>query len=121
MEVEIQRSKRYGHPLSLLLLDIDHFKRVNDTFGHPVGDQVLREVANCVRAAIRITDSLTRWGGEEFLVLMPNTDLSNSIMLAERIRERVATIRSMGLEPSPRVLAWPNTYLQVLWVSWWAG
>ena len=88
---EIHRSTRYGHPISLLLLDIDHFKRVNDTFGHPIGDQVLCEVANRIRATIRVSDSLTRWGGEEFLVLMPNTDLSDAMTLAERIRERIAT------------------------------
>ena len=90
VEAEIQRSTRYGHPLSLHLLDIDYFKRVNDTLGHPVGDQVLREVANCIRATIRTTDSLTRWGGEEFLILLPNTDLINAVALAERIRESIA-------------------------------
>ena len=87
---EIHRSTRYGHPLSLLLLDIDHFKRINDTFGHPVGDQVLREVAACIRSAIRLSDSLTRWGGEEFIVLMPNTGLSRATTLAERIRQSIA-------------------------------
>lgn len=91
VEGEIHRSTRYGHPVSLLLLDIDHFKKVNDTFGHPVGDQVLREVANCIRSTIRLSDSLTRWGGEEFLVLMPNTGLSSSTALAERVRECIAT------------------------------
>lgn len=91
VEGEIHRSTRYGHPVSLLLLDIDHFKRVNDTFGHPVGDQVLRDVANCIRSTVRLSDSLTRWGGEEFLVLMPNTGLSSSTALAERIRECIAT------------------------------
>jgi diguanylate cyclase (GGDEF)-like protein/hemerythrin-like metal-binding protein/PAS domain S-box-containing protein len=91
VEGEMHRSNRYGHPLSLLLLDLDHFKRINDTYGHPAGDRVLRELADCVRAAIRVSDSLTRWGGEEFIVLMPNTGLSSALVLAERIREAVAS------------------------------
>lgn len=87
---EMHRAQRYGHPVSLLLLDIDHFKRVNDTFGHSEGDRVLREVADRVRAVIRLSDSLTRWGGEEFIVLMPNTGISSATTLAERIREGLA-------------------------------
>ena len=97
VEGEIHRSNRYGHPVSLLMLDIDHFKRINDSFGHPVGDQVLREVANRIRAAIRLSDSLTRWGGEEFLVLMPNTGLASAIALAERIRESLAAQAFEGI------------------------
>jgi diguanylate cyclase (GGDEF)-like protein/hemerythrin-like metal-binding protein/PAS domain S-box-containing protein len=96
---EIHRAQRYGHPLSLLLLDIDHFKRINDAHGHREGDRVLRGVADCVRAAIRVSDSLTRWGGEEFLVLMPNTGLASAATLAERIREAVATWTFQGLPP----------------------
>jgi diguanylate cyclase (GGDEF)-like protein/hemerythrin-like metal-binding protein len=96
---EIHRSIRYGHPVSLLLLDIDHFKRINDTFGHPVGDQVLREVASRIRSAIRLSDSLTRWGGEEFIVLMPNTGLSSATTLAERIREAISTYEFEGIGP----------------------
>jgi len=88
---EMHRSRRYGHPLSLLLLDIDHFKRVNDTYGHSEGDKVLSEVAERVRSVIRISDSLTRWGGEEFIVLMPNTGLTSAAVLAERIREGIAS------------------------------
>ncbi len=90
VEGEMHRATRYGQPLSLLMLDIDHFKRVNDTYGHAKGDLVLREVSDCVRAAIRVSDSLTRWGGEEFMVLMPNTGLSSATKLAERIRESIA-------------------------------
>jgi diguanylate cyclase (GGDEF)-like protein/hemerythrin-like metal-binding protein/PAS domain S-box-containing protein len=87
---EMHRARRHGHPLALLLFDIDHFKRVNDTYGHPEGDRVLREVADRVRAVTRISDSLTRWGGEEFIVLMPNTSFSSALVLAERIREAIA-------------------------------
>jgi len=89
VEGEMHRSDRHGHALTLLLLDIDHFKRINDDFGHSEGDRVLREVADCVRAAIRVSDSLTRWGGEEFIVLMPNTPLASAVTLAERIREGI--------------------------------
>ena len=76
--------------MSLLLLDIDHFKRINDSLGHVVGDQVLQQVAANIRATIRVSDSLTRWGGEEFIVLMPNTGITSAATLAERIRERLA-------------------------------
>lgn len=99
VEAEIHRSDRYGHPLSLLMLDIDHFKRVNDTHGHGEGDRVLRQVADCVRGAIRLSDSLTRWGGEEFIVLMPNTGLSSATILADRIRVAIATHDFGGVGP----------------------
>ena len=97
VEGEMHRATRYGHPLSLLMLDIDHFKRVNDTYGHAKGDVVLREVSDRVRAAIRVSDSLTRWGGEEFIVLMPNTGLTSATKLAERIRESIATLAFEGV------------------------
>ncbi len=87
---EIHRFHRYGHPISLMLLDIDHFKRVNDNYGHQEGDRVLKQVAECIFATIRKSDSLTRWGGEEFIILMPNTGLSYAGKLAERIRAHIA-------------------------------
>ena len=96
---EMRRSTRYGHPLALLLVDIDHFKRVNDTHGHAEGDRVLRTVADLVRGSIRLSDSLTRWGGEEFIVLMPNTGLASATILAERIREAVFGHAFEGLGP----------------------
>ena len=90
IEGEIHRFHRYGHPISLMLLDIDHFKRVNDNYGHQEGDRVLKQVADCIFTCIRKSDSLTRWGGEEFIVLMPNTGLSYASMIAERIRTHIA-------------------------------
>lgn len=87
---EMDRLKRYDHPLSLLILDIDFFKRVNDVYGHHVGDQVLVTLAKVAQSNLRTTDSLTRWGGEEFVVLCPNTTLSTVAMLAERLRENLA-------------------------------
>ena len=88
---EMERLKRYDHPLSLLVIDIDLFKMVNDQFGHSVGDQVLVQLAVIIRRTLRATDSLTRWGGEEFVVLSPNTTLSTAALLAERLREKIAT------------------------------
>ena len=77
-----------GKPLSLLVLDIDHFKRVNDTHGHDAGDEVLREFATRVRKAIRGIDLACRFGGEEFVVVMPETDMAVASMVAERLRRR---------------------------------
>lgn len=87
---EMDRLRRYDHPLSLLIIDIDFFKKVNDQYGHPVGDQVLADVAAMVQSSLRISDSLTRWGGEEFVVLCPNTTLSTVARLGERLREKIA-------------------------------
>jgi diguanylate cyclase (GGDEF)-like protein/hemerythrin-like metal-binding protein len=87
---EMERLRRYDHPLSMLILDIDFFKKINDVHGHHVGDQVLMQLAHVVQSSLRGTDSLTRWGGEEFVVLSPNTTLSTVSMLAERLRERIA-------------------------------
>lgn len=87
---ELPRVRRYGRPLSVLLLDIDHFKRINDEHGHSVGDAVLRDVAARMRAILRASDSLVRWGGEEFLVILPETDLAGACVAAERIRRAIA-------------------------------
>ena len=81
---------RHRDPLSILLLDIDHFKHVNDTYGHPAGDQVLREFAGRLSAELRIGDTAGRWGGEEFLVILPRTDLPGATEVAERIRATTA-------------------------------
>lgn len=99
VERELDRSKRYGHPLSLMLFDIDHFKKINDNNGHAEGDRVLRLVADDIRGILRKPDSLTRWGGEEFIVLMPNTGLSNATILAERIRTGLASHAIDGVGP----------------------
>ena len=91
LEVEVARAQRYGTPLSLLALDADHFKRVNDELGHHAGDAVLREVAQQVGAGIRRSDVLCRWGGEEFMVLVPGTGLLQAAVMAEKIRQGIAT------------------------------
>ncbi|MFK7984814.1 MAG: diguanylate cyclase [Sandaracinaceae bacterium] len=86
---EVGRSARYGHPLSVLMMDLDHFKQVNDVHGHPVGDQVLRAFVGRVNAEVRQPDVLVRRGGEEFLLLMPDTDIPEAVSVAERIRVHV--------------------------------
>ena len=87
---EMERLRRYDHPVSVMLLDIDSFKKVNDVYGHSAGDLVLGKLAILVQSVLRSTDSLTRWGGEEFVVLCPNTTLATAAMLAERLRETIA-------------------------------
>ena len=86
---EIDRLSRYDHALSILMIDIDHFKTINDTYGHNVGDQVLVELSGLLRASLRSADSLTRWGGEEFIVLCPGTNLATAMVLGERLRATV--------------------------------
>jgi diguanylate cyclase (GGDEF)-like protein len=83
---EFERSKRYGTPFSLIMFDIDHFKKVNDDYGHQVGDTVLREVSNIIVKSIRDIDTASRFGGEEFMVILPNTGRENAKVGAERMR-----------------------------------
>lgn len=83
---EMRRVRRYGGKLSLLMLDLDHFKNVNDTHGHVAGDAVLREVAERIGAQVRDTDIFGRYGGEEFGIVLPNTDMGGAVVLAVRIR-----------------------------------
>ena len=89
-EREIDLARRYQQPLALLVLDVDHFKAINDTHGHLAGDRVLVEVGQRCLQALRATDLLARWGGEEFIVLLPNTPLAQAQQLAERVRETVS-------------------------------
>jgi len=84
--VEISQARRYKHPLACMFLDIDKFKRINDTYGHPTGDDVLRRVANDIQAQLRSGDTIARYGGEEFIVLLPQSELHHARQIAERIR-----------------------------------
>ena len=93
MEREISRVQRYARPLSLIMFDIDHFKRVNDTFGHEQGDAVLKGIAALVRERLRGSDLFVRWGGEEFMILATETALPQAIALAQTLR--------MALHQSP--------------------
>ncbi len=86
---EIDRANRYERPVTVALIDIDHFKRTNDTYGHAVGDDVLRHVAALLRSTVRAVDSLGRYGGEEFLLVMPETDIDGGLASAENLRRVV--------------------------------
>lgn len=86
---EIKRSKRYGTPLTVLLFDLDHFKRVNDTHGHNAGDAVLKTVVELIKPRLRSTDFLGRWGGEEFVIALPQTSIEGGMRLAEDLRQRI--------------------------------
>lgn len=89
IELELSRNARYRQPLSLVLMDIDHFKQINDRHGHPVGDVVLQELVHAVREKIRGADLLFRWGGEEFVVMTPSTGYRSAAVVAEKIRSTV--------------------------------
>lgn len=88
-DAEISRSVRYGSSTSLIIFDLDHFKKVNDTYGHNEGDMVLRKIVKIVSTAIRKTDVFARWGGEEFIVMLPETNEENAFLAAEKIRKAV--------------------------------
>jgi diguanylate cyclase (GGDEF)-like protein len=89
MAIEVARALRYGSPLSIAVLDVDHFKRVNDTYGHTVGDDVLRAVARVIEAGLRKTEFAARFGGEEMVVVMPHTEVGGAAEVAERFREAI--------------------------------
>ncbi|MFI8480769.1 GGDEF domain-containing protein [Pseudomonas sp. NPDC078700] len=97
-EQAISQSRRQQYPLSVILADIDNFKMINDRHGHPVGDAALRHISDLIRSIARDTDSCCRWGGEEFLLLLPHTNLSGAMQVAERVREKVAATPLKALE-----------------------
>jgi diguanylate cyclase (GGDEF)-like protein/PAS domain S-box-containing protein len=99
LQQEIERTNRYQHQLATLLLDLDDFKQFNDTFGHLEGDGVLVKMAKIIRESIRRTDSAFRYGGEEFLVIMPETSAKRALILAERIRKE---IQETAFNPAPK-------------------
>jgi len=90
LEQELERTRRSGQPTTLIMLDIDHFKQVNDQWGHEVGNQALIHLAKLMRQSLRKLDIPCRYGGEEFAVILPNTDLAASIPVAERLRQSIA-------------------------------
>ena len=96
---EHSRARRHNDPYAILMMDIDHFKKINDVYGHPVGDTVLREMAAIFREAVRLTDLPARYGGEEFIVFLPRTRLPEAVIVGERIREAVE--RKVFAAPSP--------------------
>lgn len=92
-EAEIERTKRYGSPVSLIMMDADHFKKVNDTYGHDAGDDVLVALARTMRQAARGVDTAARLGGEEFIILLPETTIEKALCMAERVRAAVTELR----------------------------
>jgi len=86
---EFSRARRYDFPMSFIIFDIDHFKKINDTHGHPAGDEVLRYIARMLASHIRDVDVAARYGGEEFGLILPHTKLSNAVNVAERIRQQI--------------------------------
>jgi diguanylate cyclase (GGDEF)-like protein len=98
MEAEFGRAVRHGHPLGLLFIDVDHFKRYNDQNGHPAGDRLLRRIADVLAGGresgiprqVRLSDVIARYGGEEFVMLLPETDLAGSLIKAERVRQAIS-------------------------------
>jgi len=90
---ELKRQQRYGHDLSLMIVDLDHFKKVNDTYGHQAGDEVLREVGKLLADTLRETDFAARYGGEEFGVILPHTGQEDAFALADRLRVKIAKLR----------------------------
>ena len=112
-EAEFSRAQRYGHDLSCVMVDIDHFKSINDKHGHPVGDKVLQRVSSLLYECVRGSDSVCRYGGEEFCILLPETNTQGGLITAERIRRTIATktisgfnvtvslgVSSLGSEPA---------------------
>ena len=103
---EITRARRYNHSLSLIFSDIDHFKKTNDTYGHQVGDLVLKEFVQCIQGSIRMEiDWLTRYGGEEFLIVLPETDIEGACSAAERLRSVISQREIKAMEQVLHVTA----------------
>jgi len=104
LEKAMSRFRRSGHPTALLLMDIDHFKQVNDGYGHPAGDAVLKVVSNELTKQLRVSDTLGRWGGEEFAVLLQDIATEHALDTSERLRKHVESL-VMGYGPDQRVTA----------------
>jgi diguanylate cyclase (GGDEF)-like protein len=90
---ESLRSDRYGHPYVLLMIDLDGFKTINDCFGHPIGDSVLQQIAEALQRVLRSTDVLTRYGGDEFAVILPETSLEEAVVVAEKLKAALASTK----------------------------
>jgi diguanylate cyclase len=93
LDLEARRSQRSGAPFAAALIDLDHFKRINDVRGHPAGDEVLRQFAEEFQRSVRVNDIAARWGGEEFILLMPDTAETGACLVVERLRHRTEALR----------------------------
>ncbi len=103
LEKELAKIKRYKYPLSLIMCDIDHFKHINDNYGHRVGDKILQKMAEILKNGIRETDSAYRYGGEEFMILLPHTTGEQASRLAERIRNKISIFRFLLKKPETSI------------------
>lgn len=92
LEVEVERACRYRTPLALIMIDLDHFKRLNDTYGHAIGDEIIRRFGELLRVSVRSSDIAARYGGEELVVVLPNTTAEGARCLADRVRARLADL-----------------------------
>ncbi|GAB6066840.1 GGDEF domain-containing protein [Methylothermus subterraneus] len=102
---EWKLARRQGTPLAILVLDLDYFKRINDTYGHAAGDQVLIRVAGCLRKTVRASDMIFRYGGEEFVILLSNTCLDGAELLAQRLRLAINAIDCADIAPDLKITA----------------
>jgi len=101
MKEEVDRCLRYTHDLACMMIDIDHFKRVNDRYGHAVGDRVLQGVASVLSKDLRVSDIVSRFGGEEFVLLLPETDIEKCVVIAERHKKDIANLEFDVDESNP--------------------
>ena len=114
LDAEVERARRFGAPLTIVLADLDNFKQVNDEFGHHGGDVVLRAFADLIRSHVRDVDVSGRIGGEEFAILLPETDRAGAAHVAERMRRSLNSVADLHLGRSP-----PSTRLPAsAWPSW---
>ncbi len=111
---ELRRARRLSYPMSLILLDLDHFKEVNDCHGHQEGDRTLRAVAHCIAGCVRDIDVVSRWGGEEFAIVLPGASAEESMVIAERVRTAVA---ALDLRAATGALLRPTVSCGVAWVD----
>jgi diguanylate cyclase (GGDEF)-like protein len=91
LQYELDRSTRYHHPLTVMMCDIDHFKKVNDQYGHDKGDEIIKALGNLFKTGLRKHDTVARWGGEEYVLLLPETTGEQAFQLAEKLREKIAS------------------------------
>jgi diguanylate cyclase (GGDEF)-like protein len=112
LESEIERTLRYDRPLSMIMLDMDNLKAINDTHGHLAGDEVLKAVADSIRRYIRGSDTAGRFGGDEFVIILPEIDLSNAVQVAERICEHIQSLgyKQKRVSISAGVVQWDDRY-----------
>jgi diguanylate cyclase (GGDEF)-like protein len=101
----VERAQRFGHQLAVLFLDVDHFKEINDEYSHAIGDEVLRAVASCFGEQLRSVDMIGRYGGEEFVFLLPETGLENARVIAERLRLEIERMTITTVQGDLKVTA----------------